>query len=133
MEKLEVTISVTKEFSNEDINDLVSTALEGGITYWCRKAVPMINIEDEMYIGVRAIDQLKVEFASDVISVGGSLKLYDAESSDIWVLNIENLLKGIKMYCEKHNVSPTTLMDDYDAWTADSIVQYALFNELVFG
>ena len=133
MEKLEVNISVTKEFSNEEINDLVSCALEGGINYWCMRATPLKSKEDGMYVGVSKEDQFNINFASDVISYGGSLKLFDAESSDTWILNIEKLLKGIKMYCEQNQISPSNMMEDYDADTVDNIIQYALFNEIVFG
>jgi len=133
MKKITVTITTTKEFSNEEINDLVSTALEGGINYWCRKAVATESKEDKKYVGVSDEDQSKIDFISDVISYGGSLTLYDAESSDKWVLNLEKLLKGIQKYCEHNNITPSNMMEDYDADTADIIVQYALFDEQVFG
>lgn len=32
--KVELEVNVTQE----DIDDIVTTALEGGINYWCRKA-----------------------------------------------------------------------------------------------
>ena len=37
MEKIEITIS--QELTPQDINDIVSTALEGGINYWCGGAI----------------------------------------------------------------------------------------------
>ena len=31
----EIFVKFTLKVSNEDIDDIVSTALEGGISYWC--------------------------------------------------------------------------------------------------
>ena len=102
------------------------TVLEGGINYWCRKA----EVVGE-YLG---------EYASDQISRGGSLILYDAESSDNWELNLEKLLDGIQKAIEDNWFS------DYDWYVgggldccqidgdvADVIVQLALFDEIVCG
>ena len=44
----------------------MATALDGGITYWCNKAEVIGG-----YLG---------EYASDQISRGGKLKLYDYEA-----------------------------------------------------
>ena len=55
------------------------------------------------------------------------------EPEEKWSLNLKQLLNGIKMYCESNNVPLNSLMDDYDADVADSIVQYALFGQIVFG
>lgn len=54
--------------TQQDIDDIMVAALEGGINYWCRKAEAVGG-----YLG---------ECASDQISRGGSLILYDAEGSD---------------------------------------------------
>jgi hypothetical protein len=132
MDKFKVEITLSHEFSTQDINDLVVTALEGGINYWCGKAV--INKDrDGKIIGVSDEDQEKVNYASDVIGYGGSLTLHDAESSDKWKLTRDSMLKGIKMFCEDRCTDPAELIDNHDAGDADSIVQYALFDELVYG
>ena len=127
----EIKVTTTHTFSKEDISDLIVTALEGGINYWCRKAVIKKDTEGN-YFNVLPEDQDKVVYASDAISYGGTLILYDAESPDKWELNLENVQKGIKMHCEKRNIAPAGLMDNYDAEDADCIVQYAVFNEVVF-
>jgi hypothetical protein len=132
MKTFKVEIKQSHEFSQEDINDIVVTALEGGINYWCGRAKMKLN-PDKTYFGVSAEDQENVKYASDIISLGGTLVLHDAESEDKWELDAEKLLKGIAMYCENHNYALSELMDGYDADTADAIVQYAVFNELTFG
>ncbi|MFA5207376.1 MAG: hypothetical protein WC428_01850 [Candidatus Paceibacterota bacterium] len=128
----EIKITTTHTFSKEDISDLIVTALEGGINYWCRKAKIKLDTEGN-YFNVPKEDQDKVIYASDAISYGGTLILFDAESTDKWELNLENVQKGIQMHCEKRNIAPAGLMDNYDAEDADCIVQYAVFNELTFG
>lgn len=127
----EITVTTKHTFSKEDINDLIVGAIEGGINYWCRKAVKK---EDEKgdWFGVAPEDQDKVKYASDLIGYGGTLILYDAESSDKWELTLENVLKGIKMQCTNRHIAPSDLMDDYDADDCDAIVQFAIFNELQF-
>lgn len=119
----EVTATITVGLTKEDVDDIVTTALEGGITYWCRKA--KVNGE---YLG---------KYASDQISRGGTLTLYDSESDDKWELTLPKLLEGVKMWITNagakaiENGELDTCTIDGDA--ADSIVQYALFGELVFG
>jgi len=121
----EIKVITSHKFCDEDLNDLVSTALEGGINYWCGEAKVKEGSMSEK-------DYDEIQFTSDAVSKGGTLILFDAESDDTWELDRDKLLKGIEMYCEKHNVAPSDLMDMYDANDADTIVQYALFNELIF-
>ena len=112
--------------TSEDIDDIMCAALEGGINYWCRKA----EVVGE-YLG---------DYASEQISRGGALKLYDAESDDVWVLTLEKLLHGIEKaydgnwfmdygWCDGSVIDTCQV----DGEVADTIVQYALFDELVFG
>jgi hypothetical protein len=129
----EFTVASTHTFSKEDIADLIVTALEGGINYWCRKAVMKENAITKDYFNVLPEDQDKINYASDLISYGGTLILFDAESSDKWELDIDKMLKGIDMHCTNMKKSPANLMDDYDANDADAIVQYAVFGKLTFG
>ena len=152
MKKLEIVIS--QELKPEDINDLVSTALEGGINYWCGRATQKYsNPDDEndsTHVGVAPEDEKNIEYASDVIGYGGSLILDDAEASKDeltkefpegtpeshkhrWELTLDKMLKGITQHCTTKGITPAELMDDYDADDSDAIVQYALFGELVFG
>ena len=113
---------------NEDIDDIMCTALEGGITYWCCKA----EVIEDKYFG---------EYASDQISRGGSLRLYDAEEDEIYDLTLEKFLKGFALACEIGAADNEGWFHDdgsvdagmIDANGADVIIQYALFGEIVFG
>ncbi len=124
MEKISLNINAKLELTEQDINDLMVTALEGGINYWCKKA----------RISKMPEGCTKPMYASDVISKGGTLELYDAESTDKWELTLEKFMNGVKFVCERDKyTSAEDLIDNHDADTADAIVQYALFNEIVFG
>ena len=121
--KFTVRPQIEVNLTQQDIDDIMVTALEGGINYWCRKAEVMGG-----YLG---------EAASDQISRGGSLILHDAESSDKWELTLEKFLNGVKLYFEDgYNVQvEDNCIDagDIDAGDADCIVQFALFGKVVFG
>lgn len=126
MENFKIKIEKEITITQQDIDDIMVSALEGGITYWCRKAEVVGG-----YLG---------EYASEQISRGGVLKLYDAESDDVWVLTLEKLLHGIeKAYDENwfmdYGWCDGSVIDtcEVDGEVADTIVQYALFDELVFG
>lgn len=119
-------IEINKKYivTSEDIDDIMCAALEGGINYWCRKA----EVVGE-YLG---------DYASEQISRGGTLILYDAESSDKWELNIEKLLFGIEKAIEEWYEyewfeDGRLETSQIDAEIADGIVQLALFDEIVFG
>lgn len=116
------------EFSNQDISDLLTTAFEGGINYWCGDVeieLPPMNAPKDFYL-------------SDVISYGGSLKLTELDEdeegeSEDWILTAEKVIAGIEKYCALNSIALATLLDNHDAESADQIVQYALFNELIYG
>ena len=109
--------------TQQDVDDIMVAALEGGINYWCREA----EVVGE-YLG---------KCASDQISRGGSLILHDSESSDKWELTLEKFLNGVKLYFEDgcHVQVEDNRIDagDIDAGDADCIIQFALFGEVVFG
>ena len=119
--KPKVEIKVT----DQDIDDIMATALDCGISYWCREA----EVVGGEYHG---------EWASDEISRGGKLRLYDAESDDKWILTKNKFLKGIKLWVENGYAKEAMYEGGLDtgmidATGADMIVQYALFGEVVFG
>ena len=131
---MKITIEYEFECTNQDIDDIMCTALEGGITYWCDRADVIGN-----YLG---------EYASDQISRGGKLRLHDAEENKWYGLTKENFIAGLKQFVQArgftndagngHYNSVITTdglldMSKIDADAADCIVQYALFGEVVYG
>lgn len=104
------------------------SALEGGITYWVDKVEPRCGVE--------------FDFASDVISKGGSILIHDNEEDATYELTKAKLLQGIRMYAEQPKNSDIFEVIDrelhidcgmVDAEVADAIIQYALFGEIIYG
>ena len=124
MDKLTITITNTFEVTVQMIDDIMVTALEGGINYWCGKVKIKTfpeGIESETIT------------ATEVLANGGVLILYDAESDDKWLLTRTEFLKGLKMHCEANKSDLNEMYENHDDADADAIIQYALFNEIVFG
>lgn len=115
----EYKIRCEKEITitSEDIDDIMSDALDFGIGYWCERA----EVQGE-YLG---------SFASDQISRGGELLLYPDDEDEPVLLNLEKFLKGYKMSVEEGYFSGD--VDEYDADIADVIVQLAVFDDVVYG
>jgi hypothetical protein len=120
---MELNINTKVVLSDEDIANILVTAFEGGINYWCKKVKMMkTTVSDDVW------DREEKIIASDFIGLGGKLRLYEAEGDENWVLDADKLKKGIEMYFTENGVDM-----DIDADAADSIIQYALFGELVYG
>ena len=111
--------------SDEDIDDIMSAALDGGITYWCGRA----EVVGE-YLG---------EYASEQISRGGTLKLYDIEEpKTVYELTMDKFLIGLRLWIENERAFQLTEagrldVGQIDAAAADTIIQYALFCDIVYG
>ena len=121
-----IRVDFSVKVTNQDIDDIVATALEGGINYWCCKA----EVVGE-YLG---------DYASEQIARGGSLKLYDAEDDQVYDLNLDKLLKGIKLaiesqYFDEYDWYAANELDccSIDAMVADCIIQCALFDDVIYG
>lgn len=125
-EPIKLTIQMAVELKQEDIDDIMCGALEGGITYWCNYA----EIAEKEYYG---------EFASEQISRGGSLRLYDSEEDEIYVLDLEKFVAGFKKWVsegyDKYRAVQNGKIDccEIDAECADQIVQMALFGDIIYG
>lgn len=112
-----ITVTRTVEATDQNLDDIMSTALEGGICYWCYK----VEVDD--YHGAK--------YASDAVSKGATMSLFDSEDGKKYTLTKKDLLKGVAKYLEAH---PEFHVDhDQDAGSCDEIVQYALFGEAIYG
>ncbi|MCD8381150.1 MAG: hypothetical protein LUC95_12740 [Lachnospiraceae bacterium] len=124
--KLECKIPIS--ITGEDIDDIMSSALDSGIGYWCIKAEV-----DGDYLG---------KYASEQISRGGKLKLYDVEGEQVLTLTKGKFLKGLEKYISDPGSTNNILefSEDgikvdpclVDSCAADCIVQFAVFGELVY-
>lgn len=126
MNKYELEIKTKLIVTDEDIDDIMCTALEGGITYWCDEA--------------RVVGDYLGDYAHEQIVRGGTLLLEDAEEDETYELTKEKFLKGIQLardreYFKEYNWWDGDKIDtcSVDADVADVIIQLALFDEVVFG
>ena len=118
--EFEVELDLKARVATQDIDDIMYTALEGGITSWCRAAKP--------------VGKMLGEYGHEQIARGGSLMLYDAESSDKWELTLNKFLRvesGVSVTIDTESGYIDT--SDVDGECADMIIQFALFGDLVFG
>lgn len=115
------------EVSKDDMSYLLVAAFEGGINYWCGE-IKISKLPEDYIDGEEII-------ASDVIGRNGELLLFDIEdSNERWFLTQENMLKGISKAMDHLSyVNFEEFMDDHDADTADIVIQFALFDEIIFG
>ena len=113
--------------TQEDIDDIMVGALEGGINYWCQEA--------------EVIKEKRVaDWGHEQIARGGSLILHDIEDyDDTQELTLEKFLNGFKLWVaqggDHYGAISHGRVDccQIDAECADAIVQYAVFGQLVFG
>ena len=110
--------------TDQDIDDIMSAGLDGGITYWCCRAEVVGD-----YLG---------ECASEQISRGGTLRLYASEADSVYELTLDKFLNGVRLWIENERAFTLTnagQLDtgDIDALAADMIIQYALFSDVIYG
>ena len=122
--KVEMEILLTQE----DIDDIMAGALEGGITYWCCKA----EVVGE-YLG---------EYGHEQIARGGTLRLHDREADMTYGLTKEKFLKGVELWARNlvgcnclEQIDGKLRIDccNADAIVCDAIIQYALFSDVIYG
>lgn len=104
-----------------DIDDIMCTALEGGVSFWCDEA--------------KVVGKYLGGFASDQISRGGKLLLFAEHTPH--ELTLDKFLDGMRKYIsdgEPVTVDADGNIDtcDIDAIMADMIVQYAVFGEVIY-
>lgn len=119
--KMDVTVK------QRDIDTIMAIALDNGATYWCDRA----EVIGGEYLGV---------YASDQISRGGDLRLYDAEEDKQYILTLDKFLKGLETFITVDRGEHEIVDRDgkinvrkIDREIADQIIQFALFGEVIYG
>lgn len=128
MENKLLDVDMQIKVTGEDVDEIMTWALEDGISYWCDKVKPIGD-----YLG---------EYAHEQISRGGKLMLYDFESEEKYCLDLEKLLNGVKLWAKNpvgsnclEQIDGRLVFDrcNLDAVVCDAIVQYALFGAVIYG
>jgi hypothetical protein len=128
MNKINIELDIKDQF----IVDLVITALEGGIGYWAC-LVNEGDHFDDFYENNNGVST--TEFVANLLLSGKSVFFFDtdmeSDEGEHWELNLPMLLKGIEMYIKE--TKDINFIDNLDSLVADTIFQYAMFNEIVYG
>jgi len=123
-------IKMPVEVTTEDIDDILCGSMEGGSNFWC----------DE----VEVIGEYLGEYASEQISGGGKLRFhvnepFDDEDTEWYELDQEKFLHGLQKWLNNYAHVDDCLFEGrldcgmIDAGMADSIIQYALFGDVIYG
>ena len=117
------TINVPIKITANMLNDIIVTAFEGGIGYWA----VLDNTDEPDDKGLFTSSWMTSELLE-----GKILKFIDVEDKDtVWSLTLNDLLNGVKLNA---NLRPHDCdLENMDSTTADCIIQYALFGEIVYG
>lgn len=123
----EMRVTTVVAVTDEDIDDILCNAFEGGITAdWCRR----VDVSGEM-LG---------EYASEQISRGGNLILVEDEDESRHELTLDKFMKGLRMFLSENEGNGVSYLDNgridtgtLDGIASDAVVQYALFGEVVYG
>ena len=121
-------INVTKHFyyDDEDMMDIVITALEGGIGYWACLDNTTPEWENE------PDDMSTSEYAWKLLNDCRTLHFLDAEGEDgPWTFNIADLYRGIGDAIKAGDWDGD--MDSLDATVADCIFQHGMLGSVVYG
>lgn len=127
---MEIILKKKVIVNQEDIDDIICTALEGGITYWCIGAQSLEDLE--------WIKRNNIEYLSETISRGGDIVLTTEEGD--FILTLQAFYKGLQQlidesgeyYLEQTNDGYALETSEIDADIADLIIQYAIFGKLVY-
>lgn len=116
-------IMIPFEIKEEFISDVLSTAFNGGSNYW---------IEDIKNLS----ESPKSYYFSKSVAQGDTLEIIDNEDYKVHKLDKNIFAEGYKRYaefCLKKGIQVYSDPCDIDSQVADMILQFAIFNELIFG
>lgn len=113
-------------FTDDDLMNIVITALEGGIGYWAC----LDNTRSEW--DGQPEEASTSEWAWKILNEGGTLIFEDAEDdTTAWGFTLSTLFSGIAKTIQESDWDGD--MQGMDANVADLIFQYGIFGEVVYG
>ena len=119
-------IEVNYDFSDEDLQDIVISAIEDGIGYWA-----CLDNTTEAWKD-KPKDMPVSEWAYEILKKGGELKFIDEEDDEAeYEINWNSFIIGIKRAISEHVWDG--MNNSMDSIAADCIFQYAIFGEVVYG
>ena len=119
-----VRIVIERTIEPRKISDVLVAAFEGGSVYWIDR------IERK---GRPPGCMVRVPYHSDWIERGGTLAIWADEDDKEYVLTLESFAAGCVRAAEFADRDFQEFLDDHDANDADVALQFALFDEIVYG
>ncbi|MEH7210229.1 hypothetical protein V7094_29160 [Priestia megaterium] len=119
-------VQVQMEITQSDVENVIVSSFEGGSNYW----LALDNTQPEW------ADKPKGEplstWATKLLLDGKTVHLYDREDpEERWEMTLEKVINGIQKYVAKGGRRADK--DYWDAESADCIMQYGLFDKIVYG
>lgn len=125
--KNEIKVSLSFFYTDEDILDIVVTALEGGIGHWACLDNTGKDFEDQ------PDDIPTSEWCYELLKQGKQLHFFDDtgdEDEAEYYLDMASLFVGIAETIKNRFWDGD--MDNLDADIADDIFQFAIFNDVIY-
>ena len=130
------TINITKKITDGDLINILCGAT-GSACSWCSD----INFDNNCYKKAKnnLIEVYKnnkdicyEDVLLQMLKNGDVITFYDEEDDEEFLLSLDVFIKGIERYMSSDDCSSMDI-DEWDDIDFDGVIQYAFFNELVFG
>lgn len=123
--KINYEFDLTNEKDVKILDYIICGAIEGGIGYWASLDNSKPQFED------KPKETPVSEWVIKLLIKGQPVTFFDTEDdSEVWLLTLEKLIKGIGMNASERPFD--TDFDNMDIISYDCIFQYALFEEIVY-
>ena len=136
-----MSFQYTAELSDEHVWAWISMAFEGGSNYWIEQAVIPKEVSDRYKSSNTLSDDLIALQRSNEYNYlcqlpfleGGAVELVTYED-DKFTLNRDGITVGLKLMATNSPHHFNDMVDERgDSITADVLLQYSLFGEVVYG
>ena len=113
---------IKKQIDTQLISDMLITAIESAISYWCESCEPNFNNYDS-----------DIPYYANCFNQNWSIKVKPHEE-DYITLNLSSIQNGLNLMANKQPKHFYNMIDDnYDAETADVFFQFVALGELTYG
>jgi len=124
----EFNVTWTKSITTKDIADLMSTAFDGGVAYWCSSL-------DYKKIPAEVVPNGVVTYSHPEFWAGDfELEISQHEDDEKILITPATLQRGLQQFAEQR---PKDFWDwqeeNYDADTADNFLQIVCFEDVIYG
>ena len=130
-----MTIEVKQKISQEVLEDIFVTALEGGSNYWyflCEEAVKLIRNA----VPKSEDPHLSTSILKAILK-GVNVPINDADNEDdvIGIISLNTMQERLQMLADSKNKTALIrhIEEEGDADSADTVFQYLAFGEIVYG